>query len=107
VDVSTKVLKNAAANSKMASESDYYAPGRTSAKVKSVGEGQAGKDGVGIGAVGIKANSTTQFYISELLNFGSDEDKEKILFAPKVIAGQVYEGFANMYTSKEVPDEER
>ena len=39
MDVSTKVLKDAAANSDMATESDYYAPGRTSAKVKSVGEG--------------------------------------------------------------------
>ena len=107
VDVSTKVLKDAAANSDMATESDYYAPGRTSAKVKSVGEGQAGKDGVGIGAVGIKANSTTQFYISELLNFGSEEDKKKILFKPKIIAGKSYSGFANMYTSKEVSDEER
>jgi hypothetical protein len=59
VDIATKVLKNAAAKSRMATEADFQAPGRTSAKVKSVGEGQAGKDGVGIGAVGIKANSTT------------------------------------------------
>jgi hypothetical protein len=59
VDVPTDILRGEAKKSTMAKDSDNYAPGRTSAKVRSVGEGQAGKDGVGIGATGIKANSTT------------------------------------------------
>lgn len=107
VDVATRVLKGAAAKSRMAAEADYQAPGRTSAKVKSVGEGQAGKDGVGIGAVGIKANSTTQFYLSELIKYGSDSDKAKILFSPKTIGGVTYLGFSNMYTDQDWNDEEK
>jgi hypothetical protein len=87
---------------------DTHAPGRVSSKIKMVGEGQAGKSGVGIGAVGIKANSTTQFYISEILNYGSDWDKSKILFRkPHSIAGKGYRGFANMYTSRDISQEER
>ena len=107
VDIATKVLKNAAAKSRMATEADFQAPGRTSAKVKSVGEGQAGKDGVGIGAVGIKANSTTQYYLSELIKYGSDADKDKILFRPKTIGGVTYMGFSNMYTDQDWSDEEK
>lgn len=102
VDKSTQLLKGEAKRSAMATASDSYFPGRYVIKHKSVGEGQAGKAGVGIGAVGIKANSTTQFYISELLNYGSDKDQEKILFKnPVVIGGKEYRGFANMYTTKE------
>ena len=102
VDKSTEILKTEAKNSAMATASDSYAPGGSEVKHKSVGEGQAGKAGVGIGAVGIKANSTTQFYISELLNYGSDEDQKKILFKkPVIIGGKKYRGFANMYTVKE------
>lgn len=102
VDKSTQLLKTEAKNSAMATASDSYAPGGSEVKHKSVGEGQAGKAGVGIGAVGIKANSTTQFYISELLNSGSDEDQKKILFKkPVIIGGKEYRGFANMYTTKE------
>jgi hypothetical protein len=48
----------------MATAANSYAPGSAETKHKSVGEGQVGKSCVGIGAVGIKANSTTQFYIS-------------------------------------------
>lgn len=108
VDVPTDILRGEAGKSIMAEDSDNYAPGRVSAKVRSVGEGQAGKDGVGIGAVGIKANSTTQFYISELLNYGSDSDKEKVLFRkPKRIGKKEYWGFDNMYTGREVSDHER
>lgn len=102
VDQSTKIVKQEAANSPMATASDSYTPGRYVIKHKSVGEGQVGKACVGIGAVGIKANSTTQFYISELLNYGSDKDQEKIMFKkPVTIGGKEYRGFANMYTSKD------
>jgi hypothetical protein len=43
----------------MATASDSFAPGGYETKHKSVGEGQVGKSCVGIGAVAIKANSTT------------------------------------------------
>ena len=107
IDEVTKDVKNEAENSAMNKASDSYAPGRTSAKIKSVGEGQAGKQGVGIGAVAIKANSTTQFYLSELWRNGSEQDKNKILFRPKNIMGTQYTGFANMYTTAEFSEEER
>ena len=64
MDESTKQVKYEAAHSAMGTASNSYAPGGSEVKHKSVGEGQAGKAGVGIGAVAIKANSTTQFYIS-------------------------------------------
>ena len=80
VDESTKAVKNEAKRFAQESGVNTHAPGRVTSKIKMIGEGQAGKDGVGIGAVGIKANSTTQFYISEILNYGSDWDKNKILF---------------------------
>ena len=107
VDESTKAVKNEARRFAEESGVDTHAPGRLTSKIKMVGEGQAGKDGVGIGAVGIKANSITQFYISELLNYGSDWDKSKILFRkPHLINGKEYRGFANMYTSKDISQEE-
>jgi hypothetical protein len=53
IDASTRGVKAlAAGNEKM------KAPGNEISKRSSIGEGQAGKQGVGIGAVGIKANST-------------------------------------------------
>ena len=108
VDESTRVLKDGAADFAEKSGEASHAPGRVTSKVKMIGEGQAGKDGVGIGAVGIKANSTTQFYISELWNSGSDWDREKILFkVPVRINNKTYNGFANMYTTKEFSDVER
>lgn len=101
VDVPTQILKSEAKKSSMATASDSYAPGRVTSKVKSIGEGQAGKSGVGIGAVGIKANSTTQFYLSEIINYGTAEDRKKILFrTPYTIKGVKYRGFANMHTNK-------
>ena len=107
VDQSTKEVKNAADNSDMATASNSFAPGGYETKHKSVGEGQVGKSCVGIGAVAIKANSTTQFYLSELWNHGSDWDKEKILFKhPVYINYKSYYGFANMYTSKEFSQQE-
>ena len=108
LDVSTKDVKDAARNSAMANASDSYAPGGAETKHKSVGEGQVGKACVGIGAVGIKANSTTQFYLSELWNYGSDWDREKILFRnPVRINNKVYRGFANMYTTQVFSEEEQ
>jgi hypothetical protein len=103
VDESTKQVKYEAAHSAMGTASNSYAPGGSEVKHKSVGEGQAGKAGVGIGAVAIKANSTTQFYISELLNYGSEEDLKKLFFPGNgiTIAGKTYQSFANMYTSSE------
>ena len=97
IDTSTKVLKDGASEYAEQSGVNSHAPGRVTSKVKMIGEGQAGKDGVGIGAVGIKANSTTQFYLSQMLKFGSDWDKDKLLFKPFSIRGRVYKGFANMY----------
>ena len=108
VDTATQRVKWEAAHSAMATASDSYAPGGAEVKNKSVGEGQVGKACVGFGAVGIKANSTTQFYIAELLNYGSDEDKAKILFkTPVVIGGKTYKGFSNLYTDKQFSDQER
>lgn len=102
LDISTRDVKGAAGRSAMANASNSYAPGGAEVKHKSVGEGQVGKSCVGIGAVGIKANSTTQFYISEILNYGSDWDREKIMFKrPITIGGVTYSGFANMHTSKQ------
>lgn len=107
VDTSTKEVKDAAKESAMATASDTYAPGGYETKHKSVGEGQVGKSCVGIGAVAIKANSTTQFYISELLNYGSEWDRDKIMFKRTLrIGGTLYRGFANMYTSKTFSEEE-
>jgi hypothetical protein len=80
VDESTKVLKAGAAQFAEKSGESRHAPGRVTSKVMMIGEGQAGKDGVGIGAVGIKANSTTQFYLSELWRNGSADDRRKLLF---------------------------
>lgn len=108
LDVSTRVLKSEAGKYAKASRASSHAPGRVSSKVKMIGEGQAGKDGVGIGAVGIKANSTTQFYLSQILNYGSDWDKEKILFKyPHRIAGNMYYGFANMHSDHDFDPETR
>ena len=103
VDESTKQVKYEAAHSAMGTASNSYAPGGSEVKHKSVGEGQAGKAGVGIGAVAIKANSTTQFYISELLNYGSEADLKKLFFPGNgiTISGKTYQSFANMYTSSE------
>ena len=107
LDVSTADVKNEAKHSAMANASDGYAPGGAEVKHKSVGEGQVGKACVGIGAVGIKANSTTQFYLSELLNYGSDWDREKLLFKrPVIISGKTYRGFANMYTAKQFSEDD-
>ena len=107
LDISTRDVKSEAANSAMANASDSYAPGRAVTKHKSVGEGQVGKACVGIGAVGIKANSTTQFYLSEILNYGSEWDKEKLLFKRTVYIGNKgYRGFANMYTDKQFTEDE-
>ena len=107
VDESTKVLKAGAAQFAEKSGESRHAPGRVTSKVMMIGEGQAGKDGVGIGAVGIKANSTTQFYLSELWRNGSEQDKRKILFTRgKSIDGKYYRGFANMYTDQEFSEEE-
>lgn len=106
LDVSTRIVKREAGRYASESGANTHAPGRVSSKVKMIGEGQAGKDGVGIGAVGIKANSTTQFYLSQILKYGSDWDKEKILFRiPHLIRGREYRGFANMYYDKEFDQE--
>lgn len=108
VDTSVAAYTDEADRSEMSTMANSYAPGGLETKHMLIGENQAGKAGVGIGAVGIKANSTTQFYISELLNYGSDWDKQKIMFkTPVIIRGKVYEGFSNMYTAKEFTDEER
>lgn len=107
VDQSTKVLKDGAKAFAQASGETTHAPGRVLSKTKMVGEGQAGKSGVGIGAVGIKANSATQFYISELIDYGSEWDRSKILFKHQhVIDGKTYRGFANAYTGKTFSQEE-
>ena len=107
IDQATYDVKQAAKKSAMATASDSFAPGGYETKHKSVGEGQVGKSCVGIGAVAIKANSTTQFYLSELWNHGSDWDKEKILFKhPVSINNKYYYGFANMYTQKEFSQQE-
>jgi hypothetical protein len=75
VDTSVAAYTEEAENSTMNTMANNYAPGGLETKHLLIGENQAGKSGVGIGAVGIKANSTTQFYISELINYGSEEDK--------------------------------
>ena len=107
IDEPTQILKKGASAFAKQSGETTNAPGRVTSKVKMVGEGQAGKSGVGIGAVGIKANSTTQFYISHIINFGSEQDKQKILFKrPFRIGGVNYSGFANMFSQKEFSEVE-
>lgn len=108
VDKATDVLHDEAARFAKESGENTHAPGRVTSKIDMVGKGQAGKSGVGIGAVGIKANSTTQFYLSEIWNYGSNEDKDKILFPREYrIGGRTYMGFANMYTTKKFSEEEQ
>lgn len=98
IDKSTKIGKQEASKY----ESNDFAPGGFESKYMCIGEGQAGKDCVGIGATAIKANSTTQYYISKTLKHGSNEDLQYILFRkPIVINGKSYRGFANMYTDIE------
>ena len=106
VDTATSVLHKGAAHYAKESGENSHAPGRVTSKIDMIGKGQAGKSGVGIGAVGIKANSTTQFYLSQIWNEGSEWDKQMILFNPKFIANKWYKGFANMYTSKKFSEEE-
>ena len=108
VDKATDVLHDEAARFAKESGENTHAPGRVTSKIDMIGKGQAGKSGVGIGAVGIKANSTTQFYLSEIWNYGSDEDKDKILFPREYsIGGRTYMGFANMHTTKRFSEEEQ
>ena len=108
VDVATRVLKTRANQYAQESGENTHAPGRVTSKIDMIGKGQAGKSGVGIGAVGIKANSTTQFYLSQIWEEGSDWDKNMLLFRRTyTINGKDYIGFANMYTSKEFSEEER
>ena len=109
VDKATDVLHVEAARFAAESGENTHAPGRVTSKIDMVGKGQAGKSGVGIGAVGIKANSTTQFYLSEVWNYGTDEDRDKILFPGYgyTIGGKTYLGFANMYTTKNFSEEQQ
>lgn len=98
VDNSTKVGKEEAGKY----VSKDFAPGGVETKYMQINEGQAGKSCVGIGAVAIKANSTTQYYLAKTLNEGSDEDLARIFF-PRggyIINGKLYKGFSNMYTDK-------
>lgn len=55
------------------------APMNTYSKANSIYIGQAGKQGVSIGAVAIKANSTTQYALDYILNYGSDEAVRRLL----------------------------
>lgn len=108
LDVSTQIYKYMAKKSTLSNPNEH-APGRVTSKIKSIGEGQAGKEGVGIGAVGIKANSTTQFYLWDVLNNGSEDDLNKIFFPGQgyTINGKTYKCFANMYVGKDTSNETR
>lgn len=108
LDVSTQIYKYMASKSTLSNPNEH-APGRVTSKIKSIGEGQAGKEGVGIGAVGIKANSTTQFYLWDVLNTGSEEDLNKIFFPGNghTINDKTYKCFANMYIGKDTPNNTR
>ena len=83
-------------------ESNDFAPGGFETKHMQIGEGQAGKEGVGIGATAIKANSTTQYYLDKILNEGSNKDLSKIRFRENghIINGKQYLCLSNIYTSK-------
>ena len=104
IDKSTAIGKNEASKY----TSNDFAPGGSEVKFMSIGEGQAGKEGVGIGATATKANSTTQYYLADILGTGSDKDLLKIWFRGNghTINGKTYRCFSNMYTSIEA-DQER
>ena len=104
IDKSTAIGKNEASKY----TSNDFAPGSSEVKYMSIGEGQAGKEGVGIGATATKANSTTQYYLADILATGTDNDLLKIWFrrGGHTINGKTYKCFSNMYTSIEA-DQER
>lgn len=101
IDASTQGVKSLATKTEK-----MKAPGNEISKRLSIGEGQAGKQGVGIGAVGIKANSTIQYYLRKLMKEGTKDDKKRILFKPFKINGKEYKGFANMYKDLTLPMDE-
>ncbi len=112
------VEPGAVAQSPWNGDDNFTAPGNHYSMHRSFQEGQIGKQCVGIGAVSIKVNSTTQFYMDTLLREGSEEDKQRLLLpyvdkwgrrvtpgkegAKKCkkayyIGGKYYYGLANLY----------
>lgn len=87
LDVATSVLKDpktgAVALSPYNGDDKHSAPGNYFTINQSCQEGQVGKDCVGIGAVSIKVNSTTQYYADKILWKGTAEDKQRLIL-PKV-----------------------
>ena len=83
VDVSTDPIKNsktgAVALSPYNGDDKQTAPGNYFTVMQSFQEGQVGKDCVGIGAVSIKVNSTTQYYADKILWHGSAADKARLI----------------------------
>lgn len=116
VDEATAPIKDkktgAVAQSPYNGDDKQAAPGNYNTIHKSFQEGQIGKQCVGIGAVSIKVNSTTQYYIDEILRNGSEKDKERLLL-PYVnkwgkrvdkggtrgyyIGGKTFYGLSNIY----------
>lgn len=115
VDQSTDPIKNkkngAVAQSPYNGDDKQAAPGNYDTIHKSFQEGQVGKDCVGIGAVSIKVNSTTQYYMDDRLQNGTDSELMRLLF-PQVdkygnrdangkrgytIGGKTYYSLINLY----------
>lgn len=117
VDVATAPIKDkktgAVAQSPYGGADKQAAPGNHNTTHRSFQEGQIGKQCVGIGAVSIKVNSTSQYYADSIIAYGSNKEKARLLL-PIVndwgerfngagshrgykIGGKTYLGMANLY----------
>ena len=100
VDGTTGPLKEVANESSESKEAKSRTPGNVFNKFQSIVENQVGKQGIGICATGLKAFFGLTQYNNYLLNYGTTEQQQKLLFGNDhkghIISEKLYKTLANI-----------
>ena len=100
VDGTTGPLKEVANESSESKEAKSRTPGNVFNKFQSIVENQVGKQGIGICATGLKAFFGLTQYNNYLLNYGTTEQQQKLLFGKDhkghIISEKLYKTLANI-----------
>lgn len=100
VDGTTGPLKSEANKSSEAKEASTRTPGNIINKYEGIVENQVGKKGIAICATGLKSFFGLTQYYNYLLNYGTEEEQERILLGKDhkgiMIGGKVYKTLANI-----------
>ena len=97
VDQQTEVVKGMASTSMLAQQANHFEKGNTMAIFRLLRLTLSGKQSTGIEASSLKVYEAYNQYVSNILNFGSQEEQESLLIPNLRVAGKSIPLIANAY----------